>query len=213
MPSIKNKSAATAPSLDWIQRQPPLFVSCSRLCLSHGLLLWANHGAVTPCTDRPPAAAQPPDLPSSPDPAAPTNFNYVRLQPLAPSPISSSPPPDLPPGRKKGTTDRRKKENIKADIENEIKSTGLCVFSPFAGDWTLTASEERKKERSRAWPTSCFCLWRRVNPRATSDGGTWGDAPPMLLLSFVFTDLSLHCYGFFRVYFVIVFKLFDVIFF
>ena len=44
---------------------------------------------------------------------------------------------------------------------------------------------------------------RRVNPRAASDGGAWEDAPPMLLLSFAFTELSLHCYRFFRVYFVI----------
>jgi len=53
---------------------------------------------------------------------------------------------------------------------------------------------------------------RRMNPRVANDGGAWGDAPPLFLLSFGFTELVPTLLWIFLNGCFVILELFNVIF-
>lgn len=63
--------------------------------------------------------------------------------------------------------------------EKKFKINCCCALFPLL---QVTAGVGRLRRGSQSSPPCCWVFLRRhVNPRAASDGGAWGDAPPVLL--------------------------------
>jgi hypothetical protein len=84
---------------------------------------------------------------------------------------------------------RRRREKQICKTENKLESTVLLRLCCFTGHGAAAGAERKRRRKPfRISPAACVSR-RRVNPRATSDGGAWEGAPPLFLLSFGFTEL------------------------
>ena len=127
-------------------------------------------------------------------PAAPADPTASSGGPNTAAPTDQQPSFLLLPATRNGGEEEKPTEepicseaDLKEKREGQIrkpwkKIKTVCLlrfFGYFAGHRRREGEEERKQ-----WPTLLLAwvfLRRRVNPRAASGGGTWGDAPPLFL--------------------------------
>ena len=112
------------------------------------------------------------------------------------SQLLHQPPPNyLKQRRSPKNRPERSKKNVKqitmeSRSKNQLKPTACCAFLfLLQATVTLTAGGRRQRRRRRSRSTgSQPCRWR-VSPRATSGGGAWEDAPPLILPPSTFPPL------------------------